>query len=94
MLRAYSGPQGFLDRIEEAPVEVDQWQLEKFALVARKHTILFYTPGLTSKDMGALGPHSFSSAETAIANLLSGLPENARVAVIPEGPYAFARVRE
>lgn len=94
MLRAYSGPQGFLDRIEEAPVEVDQWQLEKFALVARKHTILFYTPGLTSKDMGALGPHSFSSAETAIANLLSGLPENARIAVIPEGPYAFARVRE
>lgn len=94
MLRAYSGPQGFLDRIEEAPVEVDQWQLEKFALVARKHAILFYTPGLTSKDMGALGPRSFSSAETAIANLLSGLPENARIAVIPEGPYAFARVRE
>lgn len=94
MLRAYSGPQAFLDRIEEAPVEVDQWQLEKLALVARKHSILFYTPGLTSKDMGALGPHSFSSAETAVANLLSGLPENARVAVIPEGPYAFARVRE
>ena len=94
MLRAYSGPQAFLDRIEEAPVEVDQWQLEKLALVARKHSILFYTPGLTSKDMGALGPDCFSSAETAVANLLSGLPENSRVAVIPEGPYTFARVRE
>lgn len=94
MLRSYAGPQAYLDQIEAAPVKVDQWQLEKLALVARKHPIYFYTPGISGKDLGALAPQSFPNADAAIANLLGGLPDNARVAVLPDGPYVFARVRD
>ena len=94
MLRGYRGPQAFLDAIEHTPVQVDQWQLEKLALVGLKHQVLLYAPGISSEDLGALGTNSFASAEAAVAGLLRGLPEHARVAVIPDGPYAYARVRK
>jgi len=94
MMRRYEGPQEFLDGIENAPVEVDQWQLEKLALVGLKHDVLLYTPGITHGDLGALESNAFNSASVAVASLLSRLPKNARVAVIPDGPYAYARVQE
>ncbi|MHB1938053.1 MAG: nickel-dependent lactate racemase family protein [Acidobacteriaceae bacterium] len=94
MMRAYRGPRPFLDAIERAPVEVDQWQLEKLALVGLKHEVLLYTPGIRSEDLGALRANSFASLDAAVAGLLRGLPEHARVAVVPDGPYAYARVRE
>ncbi|HTU50652.1 MAG TPA: nickel-dependent lactate racemase [Acidobacteriaceae bacterium] len=94
MVREYLGAQPFLDAIEHAPVEIDQWQLEKLALVGLKHDVLFYTPGIAHEDLGALRSHAYDSAPAAVAALLSRLPKNSRVAVIPDGPYAFARVQE
>jgi hypothetical protein len=29
-----------------------------------------------------------------VAALIASLPKNARVAVVPDGPYAYARVRQ
>ena len=46
MLKKTDSGASFLDLIKEAPVVVDQWQLEKLALVTQKADILFYTPGL------------------------------------------------
>ncbi len=94
MMRGYRGPRAFLDAIEHTPVQVDQWQLEKLALVGLKHQVLLYAPGISSEDLGALGANSFASLDTAVAGLLCGLPEHASVAVIPDGPYAYARVRK
>jgi nickel-dependent lactate racemase len=94
IVRWYRGPKAFLDGIENAPVEVDQWQLEKLALVALKHDVLLYTPGITHEELGALRQDAFASAPAAVAALLSRLPRNARVAVIPDGPYAYARVQQ
>ncbi len=94
MMRRYQGPREFLDAIENAPVEVDQWQLEKFALVELKHEVLLYTPGIAPEDLGALGANAFDSVSAAVAGLLSRLPKNPRVAVVPDGPYAYARVQE
>ena len=94
MLDSYNGAQEFLDSIADTPVVPDQWQLEKMALVARKHPLLFYTPGAEANRVGAVGEASFSSIDEAVAALLAKLPANARIAVIPEGPYAFARVQE
>jgi nickel-dependent lactate racemase len=94
MMRRYQGPRPFLDAIEHTPVEIDQWQLEKLALVGLKHDVLLYTPGIASEDLGALRKDAFDSAAEAVAALLSRLPKNARVAVVPDGPYAYARVQE
>ena len=87
-------PREFLDAIENAPVEVDQWQLEKLALVGLKHDVLLYTPGIAGEDLGSLRTNAFDSAAAAVAALIDRLPKHARVAVIPDGPYAYARVQE
>jgi lactate racemase len=94
MVRRYQGPRAFLAAIENVTVEVDQWQLEKLALVALKHDVLLYMPGIAGENLGALRKDSFDSAPAAVAALLSRLPKNARVAVVPDGPYAYARVQE
>jgi len=84
----------FLDEIRSAPVEVDQWQLEKLALTGEKYELYFYTPGVTKGQLGFLATWAYSSLEEAVAAALDGLPEGARVALVPEGPYTFARAEE
>jgi nickel-dependent lactate racemase len=91
MLAGYRDAQSFLDAIRNAPVEVDQWQLEKLALTGLRQQLFFYTPGVTRHQLGGLGKHAYGTVDEAIAALLNGLPAGARVALVPEGPYTFAR---
>ena len=91
-LRTFAGEREFLRSIAEAPVVTDQWQLEKLALVGMDLDLYFYTPGISPDELGAYGSRSFDSPEAAVAALLDGLPADAKIAVIPDGPYAFARV--
>ena len=90
-LSKFAGHQVFLDAISKAPVKVDQWQLEKLALVGVDHELFFYTPGVTQDQVGSLGPWLFSSVDKAVAAVLDGIPQGARVVLIPDGPYAYAR---
>jgi nickel-dependent lactate racemase len=92
MLRSYAGPQQFLDQIASAPVVVDQWQLEKIALAGLRNEMFLYTPGVLPEQIGALGERCYSDVNRAVAALFDGLPVDASVALIPEGPYAFAEV--
>jgi lactate racemase len=91
-LRVFAGNEAFLEGLLGTPVEVDQWQLEKLALAGLKNEIYFYAPGAKKSDLGSLGESLFASAEDAVDAVLGGLPVGARVALIPEGPYVFARV--
>jgi nickel-dependent lactate racemase len=84
----------FLEEIRESAVEVDQWQLEKLALVGEKSDLFFFTPGVTRSQLGFLGSWAFSTLEEAVASVLDGLPAGARVALVPEGPYTFARAEQ
>jgi len=85
---------GFLEEIRTAPVGVDQWQLEKLALVGRKYELFFYTPGVRREDLGFLRDRSFGSIEDAVKAMLDGLPAGAHVALLPDGPYTFARAEQ
>jgi nickel-dependent lactate racemase len=91
-LQNYRGHESYLAELAAHPVEVDQWQLEKLALTSRTNEILFYTPGIAKNAMGSLGENSFASVDAAVRAALDGLPSGARVALVPEGPYVFARV--
>ena len=91
-VRSFRGDQAYLDEIRDTPVVVDQWQLEKLALVSLKNEVLFYTPGVTAADLGAMAPQLFPTADAALRALVKDLPATARIAIIPEGPYAYARV--
>ena len=92
MVANYAGHSDFLDEIRDgARVEVDQWQLERLALVGLKHELFFYTPGVTAAELGGLAASSFNNLDDAVAALLDGLPPDALVVLVPEGPYTYAR---
>jgi nickel-dependent lactate racemase len=90
-LRSLTSFQDFLNAIRETPVEVDQWQLEKLALVGVAHELYFYTPGVTKDQLGCLRSRLFTDIDSAVAAVLKGVPAGARVVLVPDGPYAYAR---
>ncbi len=89
MLRDGLSDSEFLRSIEGSPVVPDQWQLEKLAMVTTRKQVLWYVPGLPGEYQQHLWGRSFQSLRSAIAGLVSELPANARIAVIPDGPYVL-----
>ncbi len=94
MMKRFASDTAFLDHISGAAVEVDQWQLEKLAMVSTQKQILYYTPGLPKEFHSGLWGRYCESLDEALAAALEDLPPAARIAVIPEGPYVLARVEE
>ena len=90
-MEAFKGYESFLREIADTPVEVDQWQVEKVSLVGLKNELFFYTPGVSKKQLGGLGATAFEDLGSAVAATLKGLPAGARVALVPDGPYTFAK---
>jgi nickel-dependent lactate racemase len=91
MLREYRGHAEFLEQIRDAKVEVDQWQVEKLALTGIEHDLLFYAPGAAKEELGWLGAGAFNDLDAAVAALVERLKPGARIALLPEGPYTYAR---
>ncbi len=91
MLTENASSTDFLRKLDSAPVEVDQWQLEKLALVQQNCELLFYVPGVLKADRTSLWGPSFDTVHEAVTALTADLPHGARIAVIPEGPYVLAR---
>jgi nickel-dependent lactate racemase len=84
--------QVFMERIAHAPVVVDQWQLEKLALVTARAEVIFATPGLPAEYRAVAWGKCFDDPQAAVDSLMTSLPEGASIAVIPEGPYVLAKV--
>jgi hypothetical protein len=60
-------------------------------MVGLKNELLFYAPGAAREELGSLGVNAFDDLNDAVASLVRGLAPGARVALLPEGPYTFAR---
>jgi nickel-dependent lactate racemase len=91
MLQAGLSDSEFLEQIGRAPVTIDQWQLEKLALVTTRQQLLWYVPGLPAGYHSGLWGRSYETVNAAIAALASTLRPGATVAVIPDGPYVLAK---
>jgi len=92
MVRDYRSDAEFMRAIENAPVTIDQWQLEKLALAARKALVSYCVPGVPESYMDGLWGPAFRNPCDALTALFAELPAKSRVAVIPEGPYVLAGV--
>jgi lactate racemase len=68
---------------------MDQWQLEELAKVRRKAKVKFVTDGLPPETVNSLFVESAASVESAVAEALAEHGSNARVAVVPKGPYVL-----
>jgi nickel-dependent lactate racemase len=93
MLLEAPSDEEFLERIQTAPAVVDQWQLEKLAIVTTRKHVLWHTPGLPPEYHHRLWGRSFATMDSAIAALTSTLSPGATIAVIPDGPYVLANSR-
>ncbi len=94
MLVEFDSPADLLKKLgASSTVVVDQWQLEKLALVFQSHQVSFYVPGLQPEYRSRLWGPSYDSEREAVAAFVSNLEPGAEAAVLPEGPYVFARTR-
>ena len=91
MIRNIGGFAEYLDEVRDQPVDVDRWQVEKLALAGVQNDLYYYAPGVTKAELGRLGTRAFDRLDEAVAAMLRDLPRNARVTLVPEGPYTFAR---
>jgi nickel-dependent lactate racemase len=85
------GDREFMRQIEGSPVEVDQWQLEKLAMVTERKKVLWYVPGVPREMQSKIWGKAFASAEEAAGELFGSLKPGAKIAVVPEGPYVLAQ---
>ena len=68
---------------------MDQWQLEELTKVLRKARVTFVSDGLTAQRLGELFVEAAESVEEAVASALEDYGPDARIAVIPKGPYVL-----
>jgi lactate racemase len=94
MLRESPPDAEFLQAIQGKDVTVDQWQLEKLAMVTTRHRLFCYVPGLPAEFHANLWGRACASLPEALEALTAGLPPGATIAVIPEGPYVLAKAME
>jgi lactate racemase len=89
MMTRYPSDGAFLRGIEGVPVTVDQWQLEKLALVTQKNEVLYSVPGVPQEYQSKVWGRAYCNPQEAVA----GLSPGSRIAIVPEGPYVLAQVR-
>jgi len=68
---------------------MDQWQLEELAKVVERCRVKVVTQGLSPETLRKCYVEPAVSVERAVADCLEEYGPNARVAVIPKGPYVL-----
>jgi nickel-dependent lactate racemase len=83
----------FVERIlGEVYFVMDQWQLEELAKVRRKARVKIVSDGLPAKTIDSLFVESAPTVEQAVAESLAEYGPQAKVVVIPKGPYVLAQL--
>ena len=70
---------------------MDQWQLEKLAMVTERVNVMWFVPGVPREMQSRIWGRTFASAQEAVNALTQQLTPGAKVAVVPEGPYVLAQ---
>ncbi len=73
---------------------MDQWQLEELAKVRRKVKVKVVSDGLPASVLSGLFVEAAPSVEQALADSIAEYGPEARVAVIPKGPYVLPLVAQ
>jgi hypothetical protein len=71
---------------------MDQWQLEELAKVVERCKVKVVSDGLPADTLRRCHANPASSVEAAVADCLTEYGSNARIAVIPKGPYVLPYV--
>lgn len=84
--------EGFVESIKDpSRLVLDQWQFQKFCQVLAGKEVWLYSDGIDKATQAKLFVTPLESVEAGIARILERFGDNARIAVIPEGPYVLAQ---
>jgi lactate racemase len=84
---------GFIQRILGKNYFVmDQWQLEEFVKVIKRCKVKVVTKGLSPETLRQCHVEPVSSVEQAVGDCLKEYGADAKIAVIPKGPYVLPYV--
>ncbi|HWE38103.1 MAG TPA: nickel-dependent lactate racemase [Isosphaeraceae bacterium] len=90
IFREHATLDGFMERILGRDYFVlDQWQVEELAKVRRKARVKIVSDGLPADVLASCFVEPAPSVEAALASTLTEYGPDARVAVIPKGPYVL-----
>jgi nickel-dependent lactate racemase len=68
---------------------VDQWEVEELIKVLRKAKVKLYTKVLSAQDIRKCHMEPIASVEQGISDSLSEYGPDAKINVIPSGPYVL-----
>ena len=71
---------------------IDQWQLEECAKVAVRAEVILVSPSIATHHADTLFVRAVPTAEEALRMAFDRHGADARVAVIPKGPYTLVEV--
>jgi len=88
-------PVAYIDSIARASnIPPDQWEVEKLAQVLRRtRTLYLYSEGITPDDARLSFAEPVLSAEEGVGRALSLLGDDARILLMPQGPYTVPVIR-
>ncbi len=88
MCRSLSTVDEFIERINGSPTQIDQWQLQEL-MIALKHAgqIFIVSDGISPETLGSFLLSPMQSVEDALEVARQKHGFDARIVVIPEGPY-------
>jgi lactate racemase len=92
LFREHASLPDFMEKILGDYFVMDQWQLEKMGQVCRRAKVRVVSDGLPPETLDRLFVRSASSVEAAVAEALEEYGPDAKIAVIPKGPYVVAQV--
>lgn len=90
MLASCSDLETFMAEIRKPGVHMhEQWQLEEFALAARRASIWLFSEGIPQSAQEKLFVTPVGSIEDGISRVLSAAGDEASITVMPHGPYVL-----
>lgn len=86
---------GFMQRVFAGEVcSIDQWQLQELHKVCRQATVVTVCGGIPAEVQRELFVQPATSVEAAVAEALARHGADATIAVVPEGPYVLACLKD
>ncbi|GIW93487.1 MAG: hypothetical protein KatS3mg110_1528 [Pirellulaceae bacterium] len=94
IFRDFPSPEQFFQRIlQDDYFQMDQWQVEELVRVVRRAEVCVVTEGLSPETLRALYVDGARSFEEALQRALDRHGADAKLAVIPKGPYVLASLQ-
>jgi nickel-dependent lactate racemase len=89
---SFSSAPDFLSALQTRPVVIDQWQLEECAKAAVRADVILVSPTIAAAHGDRLFIRAVQTPEEALRLAFARHGSDARVAVIPKGPYTLVEV--